>query len=398
MTNHSLPLATLAARPWAIYKPGFATILDQVRVRASGIARMTTGEIEAAVVAAASAPLGKMIGSIAVIPVTGCITQKSDFWSWYFGGTSIERLTAAFRAYVNDPAVSAIVFDHDSPGGEVFGVPEFAEEVFATRDLKKTVAVSNPFMASASYWIGAACSEVYLIPSGQAGSVGCYTMHEDLSKMLEQIGVDITLIQYGAHKTEGNPFEALSEEAHAEFQAGVDHYGRWFDGAVAKFRGISTSDVRANFGQGRVLRAPDAKKVNMVDKIMTFDDVIAKLSPKRSRSLTAMAGATMAATEKCPACNGSGLKPERHMGDPQGQEPCEQCKGAGAIDAHATAAAAITTKTTATIEPDENGDCPEGYDKRDGMCYPKDTEDAAAVAAQRQADQDAIDVTLTLTE
>ena len=369
MMNHTLPLATLAARPWAIYKPGFAAILDQVRVRAGAIARMTTGEIEAAVLAAASAPLGKMIGSIAVIPVTGCITQKSDFWSWYFGGTSIEQLTAAHRTYVNDLAVSTLVYVHDSPGGEVYGVPEFAEEIHASRNLKKIVAVANPFMASASYWLGAACEEVYLIPSGQAGSVGVYTMHESIGKMLDQIGVDITLIQYGAHKTEGNPFEPLSDDARAEYQAGVDHYGRWFDGAVAKFRGISAGDVRANFGQGRVLRAPDAKKVNMVDKIMTFDEVIAKFSPKRTRAV-AMANATPAASLD-----------ETH------EHPTTEL-----IEA-------VTAKKAESVEPDENGDCPDGYTKGDdGMCHLQEaTSDDATAAAQRQADQDAIDVTLTLT-
>lgn len=342
-------------RPWAIYKPGLNAVLEQAKARADGIARMSAAEIDAAVKAASMAPLGRMVGSVAVIPVCGMITQKSDFYSWWFGGTSVERLTASFRQYLNDPAVSTIVFDVDSPGGEVYGVPEFAEEIFAARGEKTLVAVSNPFMASAAYWIGSACDEVSLIPSGQAGSVGCYTVHEDLSKMLERIGVDVTFIQYGEHKTDGNPYEPLSDSAREELQASVDFYGQLFDKAVAKGRGISAGDVKAKFGQGRVMRAPDAKKVGMVDKIATLDHVLARFAPKRGRGLAAAA------------------------------EP------------PVVAAGTTTAKKSEGLDPAEDGTCQEGYEKRDdGMCYP--VEDEAAKATQAQADADAAAVTLALTE
>ena len=361
--NSRLPLA-LAFRPWAIHKPALLGILEQVQLRAAAIARMTATDIENAVLASASAPLGRMVGSVAVIPVTGCITQKSDFYSWWFCGTSIERLTAAFRQYVNDPAVSTIVFDVDSPGGEVYGVPEFFEEVFASRGIKKLVAVSNPFMASAAYWVSAACDEIHLIPSGQAGSVGCYTVHEDMSKLLERIGVDITFIQYGEHKTEGNAYEPLTESAASELQAGVDYYGTLFDKAVAKGRNVSMADVKGHFGQGRVLRAPDAKRVGMVDKIATLDEVLAKFAPKRARALAL-------STTETP--------------EPMATEFADPV---------------IESKKRAdSVEPNEDGSCPDGYEKGDdGQCHLPSEDAQAAAVQQEQADQDAINVTLALTE
>lgn len=288
---------TLVNRPWALDRSRVLEVCQRLEMRAEAISRMDLSAIDTAVQAAASAPLGRIVGAVAIIPVTGVITQKSDFYSWWFGGTSVERLTAAFRQYLNDPAISAIVFDTDSGGGEVYGVPEFFEEVFAARGQKKLISVSNPFMASAAYWIGCACEEVYLLPSGQAGSVGVYTTHEDMSQMLEQMGIDVTFVQYGEHKTEGNPYEPLSDDARAELQANVNFYGQLFDRAVAKGRNVSTADVSARFGQGRVLRAPDAKKVGMVDKVGTLDDVLARLAPKRGRGLSAaIPGSLTAAT------------------------------------------------------------------------------------------------------
>lgn len=357
--NVAVLAAALLSRPWAIDRRSLAKVIETLRVRSEAMRQMTTADIDAAVQAAALTPLGRMVGAVAVIPVSGVITQKADFYSWWYGGTSVERLTASFRQYLNDPAVSTIVFDVDSPGGEVYGVPEFFEEAFAARGKKTLVAVANPFMASAAYWIACACEEIYLIPSGQAGSVGVYTMHEDISRMLDAAGIDITFIQYGEHKTEGNAYEPLSDGAHAEFQNSVNYYGQLFDAAVAKGRDVSTSDVRANFGQGRVLRAPDAKKVGMVNKIATLDEVLAKFAPKRVRGLSADAPAAPLTL---------------HDGD----------------------VPVATATQTDGVDPNTDGSCPDGYEKGDdGLCYMAATD---AASTQLQSDADAIAVTLALSE
>jgi signal peptide peptidase SppA len=357
--NVQLP-QSLLSHPWALDRSRLGAVCEQLMIRGAAMARMDVPAIEAAVMAAALSPLGRVVGSVAVIPITGCITQKADFYSWWFGGTSVERVTAAFRQYLHDPAVSTIVFDIDSPGGEVYGVPECAEEIFAARGTKKTIAVSNPFCASAAYWLASACDEVVLLPSGQAGSVGVYTLHEDLSKMLERVGVAITFVQYGEHKTEGNPYEPLVDAAREEMQASVDYYGRLFDAAVAKGRGLSAGDVKANFGQGRVLRAPEAKKAGMVDRVATLDEVLAKLQSKQMRR--------MAATSGAPA-------------------PSAESETLPIVAAEET------------VEPNEDGSCPDGYEKGDdGQCRLIADEATRAAAAQLQADQDAIAVTLALTE
>ena len=195
------------------------------------------------------------------------------------------------------------------------------------------------------------------MPSGQAGSVGCVILHEDISKMLERIGIDITFIQYGENKTEANPYEPLSDSAREELQASVDFYGRLFDEGGAKARGISADTVKRKFGQGRVFRPPDAKRVGMVDKIGTMDDVLKQFSPKRARGMAA------------------------ETPEPQ------------------PAAAAVTAAARGedVVDLNDDGTCPDGYEKGDDdRCYLPAAK--AAAAAQRPADKDAIAVTLALTE
>jgi signal peptide peptidase SppA len=156
-------------------------------------------------------------------------------------------------------------------------VPELAEEIRSARGKKPIIAVSNASMASAAYWIGSAASELVVTPSGQVGSIGVFSIHEDHSKQLAEEGVAVTLIRAGKYKTEGNPFEPLSDEARAAVQGEVDRYYSLFTRDVAKGRRVDVEAVRNGFGQGRMVNAQDALKLGMVDRVATLDDVLSEV-------------------------------------------------------------------------------------------------------------------------
>ena len=212
-------------------------------------------------------------GSIAVIPITGPIFYRFSYWS-----DSLMTLRNRFRKAASDPSIKAIVLDIHSPGGTVPGVTEFASDIFEARDEKPIVAVANAMAASAAYWIASAATELVVTPSGEVGSIGVWAGHVDLSKMLENEGVKITLVSAGKFKVEGNPWEPLTEEARAALQASVDETYQQFVADVAKGRGKSTAQVIGDFGEGRMVSAARAREVGMVDRIATLDQVLAKLS------------------------------------------------------------------------------------------------------------------------
>ena len=141
--------------------------------------------------------------------------------------------------------------------------------------------------ASAAYWIGSAASEFYCTPGGEVGSIGVWQAHEDISDALKYEGIDVTLISAGKFKVEGNPYEPLTAEAIAFLQSRVDDYYNAFVTAVAQARGVNGGEVTDGMGQGRVLGASAALTLNMIDGIMTFDQVISlmqsRIKPKASR-------------------------------------------------------------------------------------------------------------------
>jgi capsid assembly protease len=193
------------------------------------------------------------------------------------GAMTYERLAQTFRKALQDPAVGAIVFDIDSPGGSAYGLMEFAGEVYAARSQKKIVAVANSMAASAAFWIGSAAEELVITPSGEVGSVGVFGAHEDHSKELEQAGIKVTLISAGKYKTEGHPFGPLSEESLAYLQTQVETTYEQFVQALARHRATTVAKVRKDFGEGRVVGAKEAVERGMADRVATLDETLARL-------------------------------------------------------------------------------------------------------------------------
>ena len=284
-------LAEIYRKPWAILPEKFAQISEIVDLRAAG-SKLSKKEIQdrlaphlAARAArdiameARSAAVDGGFGVAALIPIYGVISQRMNLMSEISGGCSVQKLTSQFRAALADPSIKVIVFDVDSPGGSVEGIPELAEEIYKSRGKKKTVAVVNALCASAAYWLACSATEIVITQSGQVGSIGVFCAHEDRSAAMEKAGIKVSLISAGKYKVEGNPYEALSDEARSALQLRVDSFYDTFVKQVARGRGTSQAAVREGFGQGRLVVAGDAVKQKMVDGVATLDETLARVSP-----------------------------------------------------------------------------------------------------------------------
>lgn len=301
--GHSRVMSAFLETVWAII-PDRLPIMRAVLDRWQAGHKLSDSEIAAAVgdgpASAARRRAQPQPRGVAVIPLLGVLTQRSV-------GMVSEPITATdtvrrqFRAAMNDPAVDAIVFDVDSPGGSVFGVQELAADIFAARGQKKVVAVANSLAASAAYWIGSAADEFVVTPGGSVGSIGVVTAHEDHSAELEAKGVEVTLISAGKFKTEGNPFGPLSDEARESIQATVNEYYDAFVTAVSRHRGVPPKAVQNGFGEGRTVSANTAVAENMVDRVATLDDTISRLLT-RPRALAPRRRAAAAKRRVAVAC------------------------------------------------------------------------------------------------
>lgn len=215
--------------------------------------------------------------TVAVIPVIGTLTQRVQVI-----GSAETRSTAAIaaevRAAVMEPTVDAVLLEVDSPGGEVFGVPEAWASIRESGRMKPVVAHANSVAASAALYLASAANEFWVTPGGQAGSVGVYALHVDASKALEQMGEawDFIVAEKSPYKIEGNPSGPLTGEARAHVQKDVDRYMDMFVRDLAKGRGVSEKRVVEDFGGGRMLSPSEAVAAKMADGIATFEQTVGR--------------------------------------------------------------------------------------------------------------------------
>ena len=273
--------------PWAIMPEMLAVIADVVAFRAAG-GRLSADEIRERIGAESFAqrpPRATVKGAVAVLGLRGVIAHRVEALDDVSApaGTSTQLFTQRFREALADDAIGKILIDVDSPGGSVEGTPELADEIFRARGRKPVVAVVNALGASAAYWIASGADEIVMTPSGQVGSIGVWTSHEDLSVFYEKKGVKTTLISAGEHKVSGNPFEPLSEEAREHLQQLVNSFYGLFVKAVARGRGVKAAEVRGGFGRGRTVGAAEALAAGMIDRVATFDETLAGLLAARHR-------------------------------------------------------------------------------------------------------------------
>lgn len=232
----------------------------------------------------------KVSNGVAIMPLIGAMTPRGDM-----GTVSTMRFDAYFREAVKNPGIKGIMLDVDSPGGSVYYTKTLSDRIFEARKSgKPIIAFGNGSVGSAAYWVASAASKFILAPGAEAGSVGVWMAHQDMSKALEQQGVAVSIISYGENKLEGSELGPLSEETRAHMQSRVDAMGAEFESDVARNRGVNVSTVRKEFGQGRMYGDKEALSRGMIDGIGNAEKVLKELMGGTPVSYTRKAAASQA--------------------------------------------------------------------------------------------------------
>lgn len=282
--HYARVIAEVEAHPWNI-RPEMLPIIAGVIARAEKLATDPTPELEAEHRDAVQAAVANRknlpqprVGSVAIIPVHGVLSPRATAFSDMSGMTSYDRLSQQLHEAVNDKGVRNIVLDIDSPGGSVAGNQEIAAEIMRARTKKPIIAQAQYLAASAAYQIASAATEIVAAPSAQVGSIGTYSIHNDLSKALDQFGIKRTYISAGSGKVDGNETEPLSEPARARRQKAVNEAYDAFVATVARGRGNGTSEskIRDTWG-AHIYGAREGKDLGLIDKIATLDQTLERL-------------------------------------------------------------------------------------------------------------------------
>ena len=270
-----------ALQPWNCLPEMLTVIAGILAHRIAGL-DLDQATIEAALVNRKNLPQPR-VGSVAVIPIYGVLAPRMNLLSEMSGGTSYQKLTSQIREAVADKAIRTIVLDVDSPGGSVAGNAELATEIMRARTKKPIIAQAQYLMGSSAYQISAAATEIVAAPSAHVGGIGTYTIHNDLSEALKQLGIKRTYLSKGEGKVDGNETGPMSEGYLARADALLETHFAQFVGNVVKGRGQGMTAERVTKDwKAYVYGADEAKALGMIDSVATLDQTLTRLLTEAS--------------------------------------------------------------------------------------------------------------------
>jgi ClpP class serine protease len=268
-------------------------------------------------------------GNTAHIKIEGPLSNEGpDFWDRFFGynGASYKTIQAAMERAKNDPAVSRVVLDVDSPGGILDGVDETWQAHKALAAKKPTEVRAGGLLASAAYYISAPAKKIYATaPTSEIGSIGVIVATYDWSKWDDEHGIKKVIITSSKAPDKNN--DVSTEHGRGVIQTQLDALERIFYSRVAESRHVTPEHIAEHFGRGGLLVAADpdletddAISVGMIDGLTNGDYITGKVFP--GPKLTEEQKKEIAAAYE------EAIKPGAKFYDSDGKElPPEECEG-----------------------------------------------------------------------
>ena len=206
-------------------------------------------------------------------------------------GPTRERVLKALEQ-VGQRECPALLLRIDSPGGTVGDSQEIHAAIGRLRAKGcRVVASFGNISASGGVYLGVAAEKIVANPGTITGSIGVILRGNDLSRLLERIGIRFETVKSGLYKDILSPDRALTGAERTLLQELIDaSYGQ-FVAAVAEGRGLEEARVRS-FADGRVFTGSQALALGLVDalgdeeaaRLLAAD--LAGLDPERTKPVT----------------------------------------------------------------------------------------------------------------
>ena len=214
-------------------------------------------------------------GDLAIIPVKGVIGSGLTELEKMMDATDVEDIQEMLEDAERDPGVEVIIFNFDSPGGTVTGVPEMAARI--RECTKRTIGWTCKQSCSASMWLMSQCDEVFVSPSSVVGSIGVYIPIYDMKAAYAEEGITVDLIKAGWAKGAGYTGTSMTPEQRKLFQDDVDEMHKWF---IMDIKAVRTYADEADM-QGQCWSGKKGAEKSLVSGLMnTFDDLLMAIDPE----------------------------------------------------------------------------------------------------------------------
>jgi protease-4 len=225
-----------------------------------------------------SSPGGPAAPRVALVDVDGLLLNQNLTGLYSVGENPISAFREKLEAAAGDPLVRAVVVRINSPGGGVTATDILAEELRRFRETtrKPAVACLMDVATSGAYYLAVGCDRVVAHPTTITGGIGAIINHYNLQDAMGQLNLRAEPIKAGNLVDMGSVLEPLSDESRALLQGMTDSFRDRFQARIAQRRPGLTAKDRKTLGDGRIVAAPQALALHLVDRLGYVDDAIAE--------------------------------------------------------------------------------------------------------------------------
>jgi len=190
-----------------------------------------------------------------------------------------DSIIAKLRYAQKDTNAVGVLIEVSSPGGVVVPSQEIYDVVHEVAETKPVVALVRSMAASGAYYSIAPATEIIAGRGSLIGSIGVIMQGFEVEELLKTLKIESTTLTTGKLKDAGSPFRQMTSADRDYLKGILDQIFSTFVNDVKAARpAISQKDL--NFmSDGRVVLAPQAKKLNLID--MIGDKELAQTEIKR---------------------------------------------------------------------------------------------------------------------
>lgn len=216
-----------------------------------------------------------VINGAEIVDIRGPLSKRMSLFSFLFGGTSTDDLRRQIRSAANDPEISSIVMRIDSPGGNMIGMQELADEIFAARQKKPVLGQVDGIMASAALMAGSQATKLFANASDLVGGIGVIKVVTDTSEQAQAEGRRIITVDTGPLKGAETPGTVVTDTHIEHFQHIVDAFMTQFLTVVERGRGMDMAKLRG-LSDGGIFTAQEALDNGLIDGIQNTENTVAQ--------------------------------------------------------------------------------------------------------------------------
>jgi len=211
--------------------------------------------------------------AVGVIDLNGMIVGQSTQQVLSSGGITPDRVRELLEQAADRSDVKAVVVRVNSPGGSVVASDEIYHMFL---DFEKPVVIwLGDTAASGGYYISCGGDYVYAHPDTLTGSIGVISQFINAQELLEDAGVEVTIITSGPHKDMSSLFRDMTEEEREIWDGILDQIYDDFVQVVVEARDLPEETVR-ELADGRIYTGQQAAENRLVDEVGLSTDAVAK--------------------------------------------------------------------------------------------------------------------------